>query len=157
MGPRPATVGRVTITEFLAARLNETEAAAKAAASDPVGAMEAHFEAEALQEEQDWRLYPDRKTEYSRGQADALHWAAARVRERMRPLSLHDPARVLREAEAKRKILAEHRLDDMVPGVCYRCRYGVPAHWESTPYPCPTLRALAAVYAAHPDYDPDWT
>jgi Family of unknown function (DUF6221) len=67
------------------------------------------------------------------------------------------PARVLREVEAKRKILAEHRLDDMVPGVCYRCRYGVPAHWESTPYPCPTLRALAAVYAGHPDYDPAWT
>jgi Family of unknown function (DUF6221) len=70
---------------------------------------------------------------------------------------LRDPARVLREVEAKRKILAEHRLDDMVPGVCYRCRYGVPAHWESTPYPCPTLRALAAVYAGHPDYDPAWT
>lgn len=44
----------------------------------------------------------------------------------------HDPARVLAECEFKRFLLA---------------KFG---------RPCPTLFALAAVYADHPDYRPEW-
>ena len=56
-----------------------------------------------------------------------------------------DTARALREAEAKRAILAEHTTDgnedhddDYVNG------------------DCPTLLALAAVYRGHADFDPAW-
>ena len=78
----------------------------------------------------------------------------------------HDPARVLRDVEAKRRILAEH--EDTQRGyvadhgvnelMCVRCadadRDGDP--YAEEPYPCPTLRALAAVYFDHPDCRPEW-
>ncbi|GGK32137.1 hypothetical protein GCM10011583_74870 [Streptomyces camponoticapitis] len=46
-------------------------------------------------------------------------------------VALHDPARVLREIEAKRRILARHARD---------------------PWPCHDLRDLALPYADHPDF-----
>ena len=120
----------VTLAGFLAARLDEDEAASAAGASTRL----------ALSVRRVTR-YPDTAS-----------------RRALTMMGRHDdPARVLREVEAKRKILAEHRIDpELLPGVCYRCRYGVPAHWESADWPCPTLRALAAPYSDHPDYDPGW-
>ena len=132
---------------FLKARLDEDEAAARRAASDPVGAMEAAFEAEALGEEQDWESFPERKTAYSQGQAAAMHWAAKVIRERAMPLSLHDPARALREVEAKRRIISHH--DDN-----HDC-----ADLSGTEFPyvgCTVIRAFAAVYSDHPGYRPEW-
>jgi Family of unknown function (DUF6221) len=82
-------------------------------------------------------------------------------------IARHDPARVLREVDAKRKILAEH--GDTVGSVwipghghdnkfCMRCvdsdRDG--DYYAEEPGPCLTLRTLAAVWSGHPDYDPDW-
>ncbi|WP_332760413.1 DUF6221 family protein [Streptomyces sp. MT206] len=46
-------------------------------------------------------------------------------------VALHDPARALREIEAKRRILARHARD---------------------PWPCHDLRDLASPYADHPDF-----
>jgi len=66
---------------------------------------------------------------------------------------LVQPARVLAECEAKRRIVESHRWDEeWENGVrfasdCEDC-------WQSPP--CRTLRALAAVYADHPDYDEAW-
>ncbi|AKJ14751.1 hypothetical protein ABB07_33240 [Streptomyces incarnatus] len=61
----------------------------------------------------------------------------------------HDPARVLRELEAKRALLAEHRTRD--DGTCATCREaGCPRS------PCTTLRLLAVLYAGHPGYDDSW-
>jgi hypothetical protein len=144
--------GPVTLAGFLAARLDEDEAAANRASCDPVGAMEAHFEAEALHEEQDWRLYPERKTEYSRGQADALHWASVRVREQMRPLSLHDPSRVLREVEAKRRLL--RLADSACPGDCLD--HGPEMHATEEHWGAAIRSALAAIWSGHPDYQDQW-
>ncbi|GAA2532280.1 DUF6221 family protein [Streptomyces koyangensis] len=48
-----------------------------------------------------------------------------------RHVALHDPARVLREVEAKRRILARHARD---------------------PWPCHDLRDLASAYTGHPDF-----
>ncbi|WP_454320781.1 DUF6221 family protein [Streptomyces phaeoluteigriseus] len=48
--------------------------------------------------------------------------------------ALHDPARVLREIEAKRRIPARHAHD---------------------PWPCHNLRDLASPYADHPDSPPE--
>jgi len=70
-------------------------------------------------------------------------------------------ARVLAECAAKRAIIAEHgRGDSYVSDWCETC-----AQWwasevgEGPPgvaWPCLTLKALAAVYADHPDYQQGW-
>ena len=68
----------------------------------------------------------------------------------------HDPDRVLREVASKRAIIGEHSDDE---GQCARCldSDGITYLGAYTaPWPCPTLRALAAVYSDHPDYRPDW-
>ncbi len=55
-------------------------------------------------------------------------------------------ARMLREVDAKRKILAEHTPNDPCD-----------AHDASLrSIPCDTLRALAAIWSDHPDYDKAW-
>ena len=78
-------------------------------------------------------------------------------------IARHDPARALREVEAKRAILRNHRPAwtdykdgdgiDRTSNECVECEpSGTPDN-----YPCPTLRILAAVYSDHPDYDPAWS
>ncbi|MEV6113929.1 DUF6221 family protein [Streptomyces sp. NPDC052109] len=61
----------------------------------------------------------------------------------------HDPARVLRELDAKQALLAEHRTRD--DGGCRVCRQGEPPR-----SPCTTLRLLAVPYAGHSGYDDSW-
>lgn len=77
-------------------------------------------------------------------------------------IARHDPARVLREVEAKRAILDEH--DPGYPvtypkpsgqptcGVCHAGGWD----WEPEKWPCATVRHLAAVYRDRPGYDPAW-
>jgi hypothetical protein len=73
--------------------------------------------------------------------------------------------RPLREIEVKRAIVAEHGPDctgffgETVPAMCQRCitdREGYEEQWQGDPYPCLTLRLLAAVYSDHPDYQQAW-
>ncbi|MGQ4733453.1 DUF6221 family protein [Streptomyces sp. Ju416(a)] len=65
-------------------------------------------------------------------------------------IARHDPARTLREIEAKRRILRAH--EKWCEG---RCEAKYPdggfdaAHYWS-------IKALAAVYDGHPDYLPEW-
>jgi hypothetical protein len=65
-------------------------------------------------------------------------------------------ARVLREVDAKRKILALHGA--RIGGTwCVTCDPGSDVSGDAGAwYPCLTLRALAAIWSGHPDYDPDW-
>jgi len=70
------------------------------------------------------------------------------------------PDRVLAECAAKRAILAEHEMAIRSDGIrrqegCVMCNYNRDYGWEETG-PCKTLRALAAVYASHPDYRQEW-
>jgi hypothetical protein len=59
-----------------------------------------------------------------------------------------DPARVLREVEAKRKILTLHSAEPgQHPDFCGHDKRGLP---------CPTVRALAAVHSDQPNYNPEW-
>lgn len=66
------------------------------------------------------------------------------------------PERVLRDIEAKRQILNEHRGSDSYvytddgTRACSTCGDSTIRH------PCQTLRLLAAVYADHPDYQEAW-
>ena len=66
-------------------------------------------------------------------------------------IARHDPARVLREVEAKRAIL-DHHVPVRHEGrkMCGSC-LGVCTYW-----PCPTVRHLAAAWSDHPDYRDDW-
>ncbi|MDH6282858.1 DUF6221 family protein [Prescottella agglutinans] len=90
-------------------------------------------------------------------------------------IARHDPARVLREVQARRRILARHR--EVREGDDY---WGFMWSWvsdergESQPCcgcgasgdpdspnvehieDCPELRDLAAIYADHPDYQQEW-
>ena len=71
------------------------------------------------------------------------------------------PARVLREVEAKRRILALHQPRQMDRWqVCAHCRPvdpECPDDLTSEPWPCRTLRTLTGVWSDHPDYDPEWS
>ena len=114
----------VTLAGFLAARLDEDEAAAKAQAQRGTVVM-----------------YTDGEPT----QAEAEYFATI------------SPARVLREVEAKRRILSEHTMEPgLFPPSCSRCYAEYPEEWEPLLWPCPTVRDLAAVYSDHPGYDPGW-
>lgn len=113
----------LTLAEFLAARLDEDEAEALAAG----GATEAV----------DWRP--------SSGNPD---WDYQAFRSH---IARHDPARVLRETGAGRKILELHlpgEPDEYGRIRCQRC--------DESGYPCSTLRAQGAVFSDHPAYRDEW-
>lgn len=74
--------------------------------------------------------------------------------------------RVLAQCAALRRIVELHQKDpdggefwgpdesiDDDGSACTRCGY--PAEYAA-PWPCDTLRALATIYADHPDFDPAW-
>jgi hypothetical protein len=122
----------VTLTEFLAARLDEDEAAAKAAQYLwPLAALG------VLDDKEHAAWYP------------LTIEAAGHI-------ARWDPARVLREVEAKRKILAEYQrlyaeINELV------------VHGREPGHHMDAMRALhvavcahAAVYSDHPDYNPAW-
>lgn len=73
-------------------------------------------------------------------------------------IARHDPARVLAETAAKRAILELHG-GALVPASCCAREmegYSVIEWYDARTDPCPTLRALAAPYAEHPDFKPEW-
>lgn len=136
----------MTITEFLTARLAEDEATAR---------------------EADATVLPGdlpRETHIAYGLKDAGFGIAYQGF-----VLVHDPARVLREVEAGRNILAEHAArpprpsDGQWHGLApdrLRCRVCASAHeghWLRFIAPCWTLMQLAMIYSDHPDYDPAWT
>jgi hypothetical protein len=61
----------------------------------------------------------------------------------------HDPARALREVEAKRAILADHI-------ACEEWNEEARQSRDGEREICVTLRALAAVFSDHPDYREEW-
>lgn len=136
-----------TIVEFLAARLDEDEAAALAVDDNsPPFNGQWKPDGNALRTENDWVLFHG----HGRPLAPGLVEHVAR----------HDPARVLREVHAKRAILDEHADDYSDCRVCAResaetNSLGNAFH-VPLPHPCPTLRHLATVYSDHPDYREEW-
>ncbi len=76
------------------------------------------------------------------GRADAEHIAA------------HDPARVLREIDAKREIMGHHvPVGDGTVCLSY-CHTRTPG--EAQTWPCLTLRLLALPYLDRPGYRDEW-
>lgn len=73
----------------------------------------------------------------------------------------HDPARVLAEVDAKRRLLIVHKRDDRYSfSGCITCDAGDNScgcmGGSAYDYPCETLRVLALPYADHPDYREEW-
>lgn len=124
----------MTLTEFLLARLDEDEAVARAAVTQ---------EGEAT-----WYVAPVHtapRITRVRTSRDNVPVALVEGIEKIHDdthlsehIARHDPARVLAEVEAKRRIVA--RLADE----------------SSRRYDYDTLRLLALPYADHPDYDEAW-
>ncbi|WP_318211955.1 MULTISPECIES: DUF6221 family protein [unclassified Streptomyces] len=66
--------------------------------------------------------------------------------------ALHDPARLLREVEAKRRVLARHVLSPATgdPELPWDNRDD--CQYDGETWPCDDLLDLASPYADHPDY-----
>ncbi|QNS08326.1 DUF6221 family protein [Streptomyces xanthii] len=97
------------LVRFIEARLNEEADLARRCDADPCGKWSAHGDTVDFCQVDLSGFHP----------TIALH------------VALHDPARILREIEAKRRILARHARE---------------------PWPCPNVRDLASPYADHPDF-----
>lgn len=70
-----------------------------------------------------------------------------------------DPARVLAECAAKRRIIEEHdNVNDGNCGTCVVGHWGYPTNGGASParWPCPTLLALAQPYAGRPGWREEW-
>jgi hypothetical protein len=126
----------MTITEFLTARYDEAEAAARAAMDvEPAYAHYGGTAAEAFL-----------ALAVSEGETEE---AAAHF-ERWRP------EHVLADIAAKRAILALHTCQCPDPD-CRDCGECSGAHHaDPTPAPCGTVKVLAQPHAEHPDFDPAW-
>ncbi|MFC8176174.1 DUF6221 family protein [Streptomyces sp. NPDC013012] len=66
-------------------------------------------------------------------------------------VALHDPARVLREVEAKQRVLARHAFSPAIgdPELPWDDRDD--CQYDGEPWPCDDLLDLALPYADHPD------
>jgi len=152
-----------SLTEFLAARLDEDEAVARATEHNDGphtlewrrGGRQHHaFDNHRSEDYEsvfagDWdRILIARDS--VRGGRPATH------------IARHDPARVLAATSAMRAIVALHYMvsDDYLDGdgieraafICHECdNSGRPDNW-----PCPTMRAVAATWSSHPDYQQSW-
>lgn len=134
----------MTIVEFLLARSAEDEADARIAAATEGWA---------------WRAEDGSVIPVDHRYPSIVDWVHGAEH-----IARHDPARVLAECEAKRRIMELHAGDQ--PWDVHACPGRGPDDDEWVVYeagqrvvevyPCPTLRALAAVHADHPDYDPAW-
>jgi len=125
----------LTLAGFLLARIAEDEATARAATEDDCG-QDGGFEGA-------YELLTGRKGSPLDCVPRFGDAAAALI------LRTAVPRRVLRECEAKRRIVGAHEQHPMqVDGFCRSC--GI------TDGPCATLRALALPYADHPDYRQEW-
>ena len=151
----------MNIDEFLLARIAEDEAVARAADALSSAPWCASYGRQVESERNGHLVTPE--DEYAREDdpPDAIAEHIAR----------HDPARVLAECEAKRRIVTEH---EITYHVHHRRAVGTPAgfvdvadsgHYQrcdaddldgAEPFGCATLQALAGIYADHPDYDPAW-
>jgi len=118
--------------EFITARLDEWEAAAKAATRGPWRIANRHYGNTVVGADNADIAWPGY---WERGDKNSAH------------ITAHDPARVLRQAAAMRMILDHHKPvrheGRMMCGTCLG---------TGTTWPCRTVQHLASVWSDHPDY-----
>jgi hypothetical protein len=138
---------------FLKARLDEDAAAARAVNdhSEPWTGQWEPREQHALQTHNGWVL--------AVANAHGGDFAPGVVEH----IARYDPARVLREVQAKRAILAVHAPREGGDGagaeiqVCQTCSWdGNAGDVEGDPYPCETIRIELAIYRDRPGYRQEW-
>jgi hypothetical protein len=120
----------IDLVEFLRARLDEDKWAARNAAADHPS----------------WTYDPEQFAVYTDGYPIASHRFGDPLAEVDGVhIARHDPARVLREVEAKRRLISEILAE--CEGAGFDHRRGIYGK---------VLRSLAAPYADHPDYREEW-
>ncbi len=138
----------LTLAEFLLARIAEDEDSARIAHDELV--EHASGWDEAGNPSSDWR-----RSWKGFGRSAWTETAG-------NPISTHiarrDPARILAECEAKRRIVERHRRITrpgwglILPDQCGECG----GNSGIVGWPCPTLRLLTLPYTGHPDYRDEW-
>ena len=138
----------LTLADFLRARLDEDDAVARAAAARPIRARGQYSDLMGLPPEQtdvsavsvSWY-----RASTGWGPGDHGTWPAGTEHFRR-----FDPAYVLADVEAKRRIVDLHTGEHECPRDGDNCGY-----WHEDEA-CTTLRLLALPYAEHPDYRQEW-
>jgi hypothetical protein len=142
----------MTLTEFLTARIDEDAETAREAARAWHPSWVAKHSATAY----GWRnsragenpAVPMVVTGDEHGSQMLMSpWDADTDAAIVEHVARHDPARVLAECEARRRIVRLHGNDWNPRGKCQVC---------DEVGPCDTLCALALPYVDHPDYDEAW-
>lgn len=140
----------MTLTEFLLARIAEDETVARAA----VGTAALANQTGKWQFKHVRDQYGSTQIVFAVAERGVMTQAADMTTawesdERGRHIVRWDPARVLAECEAKRRIMGLHWTNDPAgpAPICNLCLYKPP---------CETLTYLALPYADHPDYDESW-
>ena len=134
----------MTLTEFLLARIAEDEEVARGAGRDDAWEQgERYHERNVVRPVGgfDWVGVSGDRLDIPVLTAQSSSTPRELFEGRARHIARHDPARVLAECEAKR-LIVEHFSET-----------GIDFLGEIARVP---LRALAAVYADHPDYDEAW-
>ena len=140
-----AVPGHSDLIAFLKARLDEDEAAAKAATPGPwcweaTGDKDSSWAAGLVHDEDGNPL----TGEIDKGQGVIIDGVCESIDGNPADgehIARHDPARVLHEVAFKRAILGQYR---------------TVAGWSSDNWPL-SLRLLAAIYSGHPDYRDEWS
>jgi hypothetical protein len=120
----------VTLVEFLQARLTEDELMA-VAAIDGSPSWQTHYDFRDVKDDQGHYVV----------QAETVHPSL----EQAGHIARHSPARVLREVEAKRLVIADY------------LRYDADGDLLRRAVTEDILRALCSVYSEHPDYNHAWS
>lgn len=137
------------LIEFLTARLAEDEAIARAVDdnSPPWTGEWIVRDARALGTRNGWCLaYPHDGREFAPGLIEHI--------------ARHDPARALREVEAKRAVIELHGRAESHPHGCVVCSLanescGCVGTWAEG-WPCETIKRMAGVWHDHPDWRAEW-
>lgn len=128
------------LIEFLSVRLVEDEAAAQVAAKEHTGEWRVTVEGDIVPDE-------PRGNEY----VACGPWDGGIDDGTSEHIVRHDPARALREVEAKRRMLA-----CLLPDVQRLASAVENGHGEYERAPDDLLHLLALPYSDHPDYDEAW-
>ena len=141
------------LVEFLRARLDEDEQAARAASPGP-------WRAESGYEGDEWAIKSPVSTadSFPSGDVAGPGYEGGGVWSRgdAEHIARHDPARALREIKAKRRIVARHTGDHMCPKPPQDHSWTEAGQTVEGLWPCGDLLDLARSYADHPEYDVVW-
>lgn len=140
----------MTLAEFLLARIAEDEAVARAAfRREP-----RRWHGKMTEDDGHWSTGShEGDAERIDGIGITIYDEGGHSLEQATHIARHDPARVLAEVGAKRRIVERHFLD---PGTPSHPMDRAGCAWCDDHWPCEDLADIALPYADHPDYRQEW-